>query len=304
MSRTPRKKGLSNIHHIMSRSISEINLFNDYKDKDRFLKIIKKYQQIYMFSIYSYVLMDTHYHIQVYDNGADISKFMKSINQSYAQYYNKKYSRHGHVFADRFKSKPIEKDSYAITTSAYIHNNPKDIKVYKDCVHKYKYSSLRAYAGIHSKYSDLVDTNFILNYFSTNKTIARKSYLQFIFKSYQLNVNEEISFNKSEKLYTPVKHLLIRDFTPTQVISFVSKYSKRSFCIHTKYNHTNIELKSICVVLMRSLCDFKFSDISKFIGNLTYSNVGRLCQKGIDLINNSQKYKNIVCDFIEYSKSA
>lgn len=304
MSRTPRKKGLSNIHHIMSRSISELQLFVDFKDKDKFLNIIRKYQKIYMFTIYSYVLMDTHYHLQVNDNGADISKFMKSINQSYAQYYNKKYSRHGHLFSDRFKSKPIEKDSYVVTASAYIHNNPKDIPSYKNCVHKYKYSSLKVYAGIPSKYSDILDIDFILKYFNTNKRLARKSYLDFVCKFTDLKTKEELEFNSSENFYTPMKHILVRNFKPTDIIDFVSHYNKESFCVHAKYNHKNIESKSICVFLMRSLCDFKFSDISKTIGNLTYSNVGRLCEKGISLINTSEKYRNIVNDFINYSRSA
>lgn len=304
MSRTSRKKGLSNIHHIMSRSISELKLFVDSKDKDKFLSIVRKYQKLYMFTIYSYVLMDTHYHLQVNDNGADISKFMKSINQSYAQYYNKKYSRHGHLFSDRFKSKPIEDDHYVVTASAYIHNNPKDLPKYKNCIYKYKYSSLKVYAGTPSKYSDIIDIDFILKYFSDNKKTARKSYLEFVCKLTDSEIKDELEFKNNEKFYTPVKHILVRNFKPIDIINFVSDYNKENFCIHAKYNHKNIEFKSICIVLMRSLCDFKFSDISETIGNLTYSNIGRLCEKGISLINTSEKYKNIVNDFINYSKSA
>ena len=99
-----------------------------------------------------------------------------------------------------------------------------------------------------------------------------------------------------------MKHILVRDFKPSDIIDFVTHYTNDHFCIYAKYNHKNIEYKSICIVLMRSLCDFKFSDISKTIGNLTYSNIGRLCEKGLSLINTCEKYKNIVNDFINYSK--
>lgn len=304
MARTPRRKSSSNIHHIMSRSISEIQLFREASDKDKFLDIVRKYKKIYMFIVYSFVIMDTHYHLQIHDNGADVSKLMKSINQSYAQYYNRKYQRHGHVFADRFKSKPIEKDSYAITTSAYIHNNPKDIKGYDKCVHKYTYSSLKTYLGFRSASSDIVDIDFILQYFSNNVKTARKSYLEFLLKAIDSKIEEEIEFTEKEHHYVKEKHLLIRDFKPENILNFVLKYTDKNFCFHAKYNHKSIEFKSICVLLMRSFCDFSLNDISNIIGNVTNSNIWRLCEKGILLVNTNERYKNIVSDFINYNKSA
>lgn len=304
MPRLPRKKGLSNIHHIMNRSISEIQLFRDSCDKYKFLNIIKKYQKFYMFNIYSYVLMDTHYHLQIYSNGSDISKFMKSINQSYAHYYNKKYNRHGHVFADRFKSKPIENDSYAIAVSSYIHNNPKDIKGFENCVENYKFSSLHIYMGKHSNYSDIIDTSFILRYFNQKNYKARKSYLSFVSKNPNLNLSDDIEFENIKSYYPKEKYLLVRNFNPEEITSFILKYTNSKFCIHGKYNHKSLELKSISIVLLRYLCDFSLEKISKIVGNVTCSNIWSLCEKGISLINTDDKYRNIIKDFIKYNKPA
>ena len=84
MPRIARIKKLEGIYHIMVRSISDVSLFKDSKDKDIYLLLIKKYQKIYLFKVYAYCLMQTHGHIAIDCCGADISKIMKSINQCYA----------------------------------------------------------------------------------------------------------------------------------------------------------------------------------------------------------------------------
>lgn len=257
-----------------------------------------------MFIIYSFVLMNTHYHLQVNDNGADISKFMKSINQSYAQYYNKKYQRHGHVFADRFKNKPIEDDRYNATTSAYIHNNPKDIKGYDKRVEDYPYSSFRAYLGRPSFFSDIIDTNFILNGFSNNINRARKLYLEAVVKATNSDTKVEVEFENKKPSYAREKHLLVRDFKFENVVDFVSQYTKQNFCLQAKYTHKNSEAKSLCVFLLRAVCDFSLKDICKKIGNITSSGVYRLYEKGFLLVTTNENYKNIINDFVQYSKAA
>lgn len=302
MARTSRKKSSSNIHHIMSKGISEIQLFRDSNDKNKFLHIVEKYKKAYMFIIYSYVLMDTHYHLQINDNGADISKFMKSINQSYAQYYNKKYNRHGHVFSDRFKSKPVENDRYAVAVSVYIHNNPKDIISYKNSIKKYRYSSFQAYLGINSRFSNLTNVNFILNYFSSNLYKARNLYSQLVLKSPLEDVRDDFEFTKKEPTYNGNNHILIRNFNPEKIITFIKSYTSIPLCIQGKYNHKNTEAKCICVFLLRSLCNVSLSDISSIFGNVTNSNIWRLCEKGMFLIGEDVRYKNIIKDFIHYNK--
>ncbi|WP_039658267.1 transposase [Clostridium tyrobutyricum] len=303
MSRTARQKNGINIHHIMSRGISEIILFKDSNDKEKFLNLLKKYKKAYMIKIYSYIIMDTHYHLQINDNGADISKFMKSINQSYAQYYNKRYNRHGHVFADRFKSKPIQSDRYAVVVSLYIHNNPKDISKYRNCINKYKYSSIHAYLNKKSPKNDLIDTDFILNHFSLNRYEAAKNYLGLILNSSNKDIEDKIELLKKEYTYVKDNHILVRNFKPEKIIDFIKYFTKKTFCINGKYNHKNMELKSLCVFLLRCLCNFKLNDISNIIGNISNSNTLKLYENGLFLVS-SKKYKNIINNFISYSKSS
>ena len=105
MPRIARIKAPDTIHHVMCRSISELTLFKNYKDKVKYLELLALYCEKFQCSILSYCLMDTHVHIQLDPRGSDMSKFMHGVNLCYAQYYNQKYRRHGHVFQGRFLSR-------------------------------------------------------------------------------------------------------------------------------------------------------------------------------------------------------
>ena len=54
----------------------------------------------------------------------DPSKYFSNLFNSYAQAYNKRYSRHGNLFERPFKRKLIEDMDYLKTMVVYIHNNP------------------------------------------------------------------------------------------------------------------------------------------------------------------------------------
>ena len=51
---------------------------------------------------------------------------MKKLGTSYSYRFNRKYDRVGHLFQDRYKSEPVDDDSYFLTVFQYIHRNPKN----------------------------------------------------------------------------------------------------------------------------------------------------------------------------------
>ena len=130
MPRKARQKDPAAVYHIMCRSNSELLLFRDNGDKDYFLRLIKRYLDKYHCSLYGYCLMDNHLHLHLDPKGYDVSKFMHCLNTAYVWYYNNKYTRHGHLFQDRFVSRMLLTDVHNLVVSAYIHNNPHDIKGY------------------------------------------------------------------------------------------------------------------------------------------------------------------------------
>ncbi len=50
------------------------------------------------FILYAYCIMDNHSHLIIKEEDQTLSEIMKRINISYANYFNRKYDRVGHVF--------------------------------------------------------------------------------------------------------------------------------------------------------------------------------------------------------------
>ena len=103
-------------------------------------------------------LMGNHIHLLLKEGKESLTQIFKRIAGSYVYWYNWKYHRSGHLFQDRFKSEPVDDDSYFLTVLRYIHQNPTKAKLCKD-VEDYPYSSMREYV----KHPVLSDTSFGLS---------------------------------------------------------------------------------------------------------------------------------------------
>ena len=68
--------------------------------------------------------MTNHYHLLIETPNANLSRMMRDLNGHYTIYFNKRYKRYGHLFQGRFKSIIVDKDSYLLELSRYIHLNP------------------------------------------------------------------------------------------------------------------------------------------------------------------------------------
>ncbi len=68
--------------------------------------------------------MTNHVHIQIEAKEKPISFYIGRINNLYAKNFNNKYNYTGHLFQSRYSAKLIEKDSYVLEASKYIHLNP------------------------------------------------------------------------------------------------------------------------------------------------------------------------------------
>lgn len=133
MARQARQVSGTGIYHVMMRGINRQNIFEDDEDYRRFRELL--YQMVYPIDesgktlpprcvFYAYCLMSNHVHLLIREAAENLSEVIKRIGVSYAQYYNKKYVHFGHLFQDRFRSEPVNDDSYFFTVLRYIHQNP------------------------------------------------------------------------------------------------------------------------------------------------------------------------------------
>ena len=127
MPRRARTQSESGIYHVMVRGINRQKIFHDEEDKNTYLDLLNKYKEICGYMIFAYCLMDNHVHLVIKEGKMKLSDVMKRIGVSYVYWYNKKYSRIGHLFQDRYRSERINDDKYLLMVMRYIHYNPVNV---------------------------------------------------------------------------------------------------------------------------------------------------------------------------------
>ena len=188
MSRQARIKGEFLIYHVIQRGNERKSLFLSDDDRLKFIETLERMKKKYNFLFYAYCLMDNHVHLLINDNGNDISRLVKSINISYAHYFNRTYKRCGHLFQDRFRSELVDNDGYLLEVSRYIHNNPVRAGIVKE-PREYGWSSYNIYSGRVKDEYGLIDKGGILCSFSSNRVKAVKEYLDYVNKEEDKHVN-------------------------------------------------------------------------------------------------------------------
>ena len=127
--------------------------------------------------VWAFAFMPNHVHLlvkQTKDNG--ITKFMQKVGGGYANYFNKKYKRRGHLF-NQFLAIHINNDDQFRNVFAYIHANPVSLiepgfkengivnrrKAFK-FLENYKWSSYQDYIG-KKNFQSVANRDFLLETF-------------------------------------------------------------------------------------------------------------------------------------------
>src|SRR3990172_6988665 len=116
------------VYHITCRGNDRRDIFRDDKDRTTFLDILARSLTTYEVKLFSYVLMENHFHLLVETSRGNLAEFMRHFNISYTGYFNRRHRRIGHLYQGRFKSIVVDEDSYLLELSRYVHLNPIRIK--------------------------------------------------------------------------------------------------------------------------------------------------------------------------------
>ncbi len=145
-------------YHIITRGNQKQNIFEEYRDYEKYLNLLARYKKKYRFKLYCFCLMPNHVHLVVEVNSAcTLNKIMRSLNLSYTLYFNLKYDKVGHLWQDRYKSKVIEKDAYLIECMNYIESNPIRASLTSN-LKEYRWSSY----NLHNSTNNLLDSLFTI----------------------------------------------------------------------------------------------------------------------------------------------
>ena len=202
MPRLARKLLNGEFFHITVKGINGEYIFQDDKNKNEYLKLLKEKINI---DILAYCIMDNHAHILIKTENVDeMSKYMKKVNTSYALYYNKKNMREGYVFKNRFFSQQIEDRKHLFSCIVYIHKNPVKANIVRN-MENYKFSSYNDYFGINHR--NLINNENIFKLFN-NKDINDnlKKFKEYHLKDslIEYEFDEEINYKEMIKAYQQI----------------------------------------------------------------------------------------------------
>ncbi|WP_132245583.1 transposase [Marinisporobacter balticus] len=192
MPRQAREKSSTGIYHIMLRGINRQNIFEEDKERQKFMETILQYKTISNYKLYGYCLMDNHVHLLIRETNEAISKVIKRISSSYVYWYNQKYDRCGHLFQERYKSEVVETKAYFLTALRYIHQNPVKARMIKD-IETYFWSSYNDYID----HPVITDIDFALEIFSIDRQIAIE-----LFKKHSKENNRDQCLDYKESINT------------------------------------------------------------------------------------------------------
>jgi len=175
-------------YHLMNRGNSRQEIFFTDEDRGIFLSGLMESCGIYGVRLIAYVLMANHFHLIVQTEQANLSAFMRHFLVSYTVRINRKWARSGHVFQGRYKSLIIDKDSYLLPLSRYIHLNPIRSKEFREAditrkmeyLKGYGWSSLPGYC-FPSKRNKVLDYQWLLDvYWGGDNGKGRKEYWRYV----------------------------------------------------------------------------------------------------------------------------
>ena len=110
--------------HAYSRAVDGGVLFHDDSDRRLFLKLLARTAKRASWELHALCLMTTHYHLVLESTVAYLAAGMQWLNGVYAQRFNKRHHRFGHLFAARYDSRAIEEADYLDRACEYVLLNP------------------------------------------------------------------------------------------------------------------------------------------------------------------------------------
>jgi len=114
------------IYHVMNRGDRREAIFEDDKDRERFLETLGEACQKTGWQIHAYCLMSNHFHLVVETPQANLVAGMKWFLGTYTSRFNRRHKEFGHLFSGRYKALVVEGsgDGYLKTVCDYVHLNP------------------------------------------------------------------------------------------------------------------------------------------------------------------------------------
>jgi REP element-mobilizing transposase RayT len=123
MARQPRNEVAGSIYHATIHAVANAVMVANNRDRTILLQAFAETAKRYGWEILALAILDTHYHLLVRTPEATLGSGMQYLNGTYAQSFNRRHGRKGHLFGARYFSKRVETEAHLLLTIRYIALN-------------------------------------------------------------------------------------------------------------------------------------------------------------------------------------
>jgi putative transposase len=127
MPRTARNAPGGIVYHALNRAPAHQILFRKPADYDAFLRVLDEALECCPTRLLAYCLMPTHWHFVLWpERDGQLSELLRWLTLTHSVRWQAHYhsTGSGHVYQNRFKAFPIEKDNHLNTVLRYVKRNP------------------------------------------------------------------------------------------------------------------------------------------------------------------------------------
>jgi putative transposase len=171
--RRPRENLEGGIYHVYARGNAGSTVFQDDADRRRYLRRLSTVVIRRRWRCLAYCLMTNHLHVLLETEAADLSSGMQQLQGGYAQAFNARYQRNGHVFQGRYGAVRMRSDGQVCTVAAYLARNPVEGGLCS-APNEWHWSSFRSV--MNGAPADWLDARRLLQFFSEKPGPAMHAY--------------------------------------------------------------------------------------------------------------------------------
>ena len=193
MPRGARLDAPGTLHHVIFRGIERGAIFQDDRDRGEFVRRIRELAKSTGTTFYAFAMMTNHVHLLLKSGPTGLSTFMRRLLSGYAQYYNRRHQRVGHLFQNRYKSIICEEEAYFSQLVAYIHLNPLRAGLVStlDELASYLWCGHSVLMG--KQVCDWLDRDYSLQFFGSSEDSAKNAYLKFLESEMKIDREQELT---------------------------------------------------------------------------------------------------------------
>jgi REP element-mobilizing transposase RayT len=174
----PRIQAVGCLYHVNANALDGLDLFRDEVDRMRFLDQLVEQVAKSDWTIFSYTLMTTHYHVLLQLREETLSSGFQRLHSLYARTSNRRHRRRGVLWQARYHDELIESDEHLYETIRYIAWNAPRVDACRR-PEDWPWCSYAASLGLFPP-DPLVDDASLLKLFADDRVTARRRLRAFV----------------------------------------------------------------------------------------------------------------------------